>query len=171
MLERRLNSPLTSSAGRLFDAVASILNLCQRASFDGETAMAVEFAAQEAKAVHALPSPGIVPAGGTVAIDWRPMISALADATHAGVAVEELAAGFHHWLVEAIVQVARQGGIAQVALSGGCFQNALLTELAMARLQEAGFRVYRAVRVPANDGGLAVGQAAYAARLLDEVTG
>ena len=171
MLERRLNSPLTSSAGRLFDAVASILNLCQRASFDGEAAMAVEFAAQEAKAVHALPSPGIVPAGGTAAIDWRPMISALADATHAGVAVEELAAGFHHWLVEAIVQVARQAGIAQVALSGGCFQNALLTELAMARLQEAGFRVYRAVRVPANDGGLAVGQAAYAARLLDEVTG
>ncbi len=171
MLERGLNASLTSSAGRLFDAVASLLNLCQRASFDGEAAMAVEFAAQEAKAVHALPPPVILPENDAMTIDWRPMISALAEAADAGIAVENLAAGFHHWLAAAIVQVAEHAGVVQVVLSGGCFQNALLTELAMTRLQEAGFRVYRALRVPPNDGGLAVGQAAWAARLLDKVTG
>ncbi|KHK93730.1 hypothetical protein LK12_04585 [Novosphingobium malaysiense] len=171
MSERGLNAPLTSSAGRLFDAVASLLNLCQRASFDGEAAMAVEFAAQAARTVHALPRPVIVPEGDVMAIDWRPMVSALADAAFAGVEAADLAAGFHHWLAETIVALARHEGISQVVLSGGCFQNALLTELAMTRLQEAGFRVYRAIRVPPNDGGLAVGQAAWAARLLDKVTG
>lgn len=171
MLERGLNAPLTSSAGRLFDAVAAILNLCQRSSFDGEAAMAVEFAAERALEVHAMPSPVVVLGGNASRLDWRPMLAALTDAVRAGVAVGDLAAGFHHWLAEAIVAMARQTGIAQVVLSGGCFQNALLTGLAMTRLQDAGFRVYRHRHVPPNDGGLAVGQAAYAARWLDEVTG
>ena len=168
VLERGLNAPLTSSAGRLFDAVAVLLGLCRMASFDGEAAMAVEFAAMAAQGSHALPPPVITPGGE---IDWRPMLQALVAAERAGVPAEELAAGFHHWLAGAMVEAARYAAIAQVVLSGGCFQNALLTELAVARLQEAGFQVYRHTRVPPNDGGLAAGQAACAARRLDEVTG
>ncbi|MCJ2186262.1 carbamoyltransferase HypF [Novosphingobium beihaiensis] len=169
MLARGINAPLTSSAGRLFDAVAAVLGLCQRTTFDGEAAMAVEFAARAASAVHALPSPVMMPEGDTLQLDWRPMLAAIAEAAARGVSVASLAAGFHHWLADSILEMARHAGIAQVALGGGCFQNALLTERAMARLQEGGFRVYRNIRVPPNDGGLAVGQAAYAARRMDEV--
>src|SRR3546814_2963013 len=97
------------------------------------------------------------------------MLAALTDAARAGVPAGNLAAGFHHWAAEAILEIARHAGTAQVVLSGGCFQNALLTGLAMARLQAGGFGVYRNIRVQPNDGGLAAGQAAYAARWLDEV--
>ncbi|MEJ2409189.1 MAG: carbamoyltransferase HypF [Novosphingobium sp.] len=171
MLERSLNAPRTSSAGRLFDAAAAIMGLCQTATFDGEAAMAVEHAARSAREVQGLPSPVLVAADDAPQIDWRPMLKALVEGVKAGVPVGDLAAGFHDWLVEAMLEIARRVGIAQVVLGGGCFQNALLTGRSSERLQEAGFRVYRNIRVPPNDGGLAVGQAAYAARWLDEVTG
>ncbi|MCJ2177809.1 carbamoyltransferase HypF [Novosphingobium album (ex Hu et al. 2023)] len=171
MIDRGVNASVTSSAGRLFDAVAAILKLCQHASFDGEAAMAVEFAAESAAGVHRLPRPVVVSDGEMRCIDWRPMLAEAADACMAGIPAGEIAAGFHHWLADAILEIAWHTGFQQVVLSGGCFQNALLTELAMARLQEAGFEVYRNIRVPPNDGGLAVGQAACAARRMNEVTG
>ncbi|MCT2398336.1 carbamoyltransferase HypF [Novosphingobium mangrovi (ex Huang et al. 2023)] len=168
MLERGTNAPLTSSAGRLFDAVASILGLCQRASFEGEAAMAVEFASDRASAAFALPPPLVSEEEGVLRIDWRSMLGTLMEALQAGTDADDLAAGFHDWLVCAIVDVSRRIGIERVVLTGGCFQNARLTEQAEAQLRAAGFQPFRHLRVPTGDGGLAVGQAAFAARMLTE---
>lgn len=167
MLARGVNSPLTSSAGRLFDAVAAILGLCQRASFEGEAAMTVEFAADRAEATHRFAPPALRADGDRLIADWRPMIETMTEAFRMGVSAEALAAGFHDWLVELIVAVAARVGIERVLLTGGCFQNARLTERAVARLRTEGFAPYRHRRIPPNDGGLAVGQALFAARFPD----
>ena len=166
MLDRGVNSPLTSSAGRLFDAVAAILGLHQNASFEGEAAMAVEFAADRAVNPAALISPTISKKTGSLVVDWRPTLAAMVNTSRAGVSAEDLAAAFHDGLVDAIIAVARHVGIARVLLTGGCFQNARLTERAIAKLRNAGFDPYWHHRIPPNDGGLAVGQAAFAARPL-----
>lgn len=171
MLARDLNSPLTSSAGRLFDAAAAILGLCQRTSFEGQAAMAVEFAARRAVRTAALPAPEITPGPDAMMLEWKPMIAAIARHVRDGAARDELAAGFIDWLADAIVEAARFMGIERVVLTGGCFQNALLTTWAVERLRAAGFRPFRHRRVPPGDGGLAVGQAAFAARAMQEETG
>jgi hydrogenase maturation protein HypF len=106
--------------------------------------------------------------GGPLVVDWRPTLAAIVAAKRAGVAVEELSAAFHDRLVDNIIAVAEQIGIKQVLLTGGCFQNARLTERAVARLRRAGFHPFWHHRVPPNDGGLAVGQAVFAARPLIE---
>jgi hydrogenase maturation protein HypF len=170
MLARGLNAPATSSVGRLFDAVAAILGLCQTASFEGEAAMALEFAAERATLAAPLPALDICEAAGCLVADWRPMLSAMVEARRDGVAAESLAAAFHDVLADAIVAVARRIGIGRVVLSGGCFQNVRLAEAAIGRLRQAGFQPYWHHRVPPNDGGLAVGQAAFASRpLVEEV--
>ena len=164
MLERSLNSPLTSSVGRLFDAIAAILGICEQASFEGHAAIALEHAAGRAAQTTTLPLPAFVEGDGLAQVDWRPMLKAMIEAVGRGLSVEELAAGFHEWLAQAALSIARRAGIEQVVLTGGCFQNALLTERSAGYLEEAGFRPFRHSRVPPNDGGLAVGQAAIAAR-------
>lgn len=172
MLACGLNAPLTSSAGRLFDACAALLGLCQRASFEGEAAMAMEFAAARAASPFPLASPVLTEGDEALLVDWRPMLGGLVGAVRSGLATtEELSAGFHDWLADMIVMVARIVGIEQVVLTGGCFQNALLTERVVARLGAGGFRAFRHRRVPPNDGGLAVGQAGFAARNMKEEIG
>jgi hydrogenase maturation protein HypF len=147
MLRRGVSSPRTSSAGRLFDAVASIIGIRDRCSFEGQAAMELEFAADAA------PSDDIYPIelkGGI--LDWEPMIRLiLKDASKA-------AARFHNALAEAIVTVARHIGEDRVVLSGGCFQNKYLTERTVTRLIETGFKPHWHQRIPPNDGGIAVGQ-------------
>jgi hydrogenase maturation protein HypF len=166
MLARGVNAPLTSSAGRLFDAVAAILGFQQKVSFEGEAAMAVEFAADRATNNVTLAAPAIVTdKAGTLVIDWRPMLAAMVSAVRAGACADALAAAFHEGLVDSIIAVVTRIGTAQVLLTGGCFQNARLTERTVARLRQAGFEPYWHHRVPPNDGGLAVGQAAFAARM------
>lgn len=164
MLARHLNSPLTSSVGRLFDGMAAILDLCQRSSFESEAAMAVEFAANRATRNCQLPPPAILEGDGSIQLDWRLMLQTMIGSGQLGANSEELAAGFHDWLAKSIVAVAKLAGIEQVVLTGGCFQNALLTGRAVEYLEEAGFRSFRHGRVPPNDGGLSVGQVAFAAR-------
>ncbi|MCB2060048.1 MAG: carbamoyltransferase HypF [Novosphingobium sp.] len=171
MLARGLNSPLTSSAGRLFDAAAAILGLRQTCSFEGEAAMAVEFAARNATRRYPLPTPGILSSEQGLLVDWRPMLEDLAFKAGEGESGEILASAFIDWLAEAIAEVARYAGIERVVLTGGCFQNALLTGRTMERLRAAGFQPFRHRRVPPNDGGLAVGQAAIAAREMHEESG
>jgi hydrogenase maturation protein HypF len=171
MLARRLNAPLTSSAGRLFDAVAALLDLRQRDAFEGQAAMAVEFAAGEAE-----PAPGLrlevrdldperdhTAGGGAAAryvVDWEPLLRGLVARVAGSELPAALAAAFHLALAGAIVEVARLVGCERLALSGGCFQNRLLTERTAAALAAAGFRAYWHQRVPPNDGGIALGQAA-----------
>jgi hydrogenase maturation protein HypF len=176
MLERRVNAPLTSSAGRLFDAVAALLGLCQRASFEGQAAMAVEFAVDERE-----PRPARYPfrvqaassgAGATAAVgperpaflvDWQPLVEAVVDEVRAGADTGRIAARLHHTLAAIIVDVARRVGLERVVLTGGCFQNRYLTECTIDALASAGFKPYWHQRVPPNDGGIAVGQVIFAA--------
>lgn len=145
MLVTSLNSPVTTSAGRLFDAAAALLGLCSVSTFEGEAAMLLEFAARRAEPCS-LPPPST---------DWQPLFEILANPA---LSVASRAAGFHHGLAALILQQAQQIGIEQVLLTGGCFQNAILTDLAAARLREAGFRVFTHRAIPPTDGAIAAGQ-------------
>jgi hydrogenase maturation protein HypF len=100
-------------------------------------------------------------------VDWEPAVRAIITDVANGVAVADIAAAFHYGLADAIAQVASRIGEAPVVLSGGCFQNAFLTEATIAALNAAGFTPYWHRLVPPNDGGLALGQAEWAARLVE----
>jgi hydrogenase maturation protein HypF len=174
MLAQGLNTPLTTSAGRLFDAVASLVGLRQQMTFEGQAAMELEFSLCETEpAEHRYPfevgepaaSPGSAAAvsPGRV-IDWQPTVEAILGDVAQRTSVGVIAARFHHTLADVIVEVARRVGEPRVVLTGGCFQNRYLTEQAVARLIRAGFRPYWHQRIPPNDGGLAVGQIAAALR-------
>jgi hydrogenase maturation protein HypF len=163
MLVKGLQAPLTSSAGRLFDAVASIAGLRQQASFESQAAMELEFSIQpcvcEAYSFEIKScSPRVV--------DWQPMIEEMVEDARRGLAPGVISAKFHNALVEIIVAVARHVGQTRVVLTGGCFQNRYLTERSVQRLLEEGFRPYWHQRVPTNDGGIALGQIVDAARTL-----
>ncbi len=169
MLGRRLNSPMTSSAGRLFDAVAALLGLRQRSSFEGQAAMELEFIAGDPDA----PSDGgLYPfdvvdgakggAGARFApglvVDWGPMIGAIVDDLAAGVGPGPISGKFHDTLAEIVIDVARRVGNDRVLLTGGCFQNRYLAERTIARLMESRFTPYWHRNIPPNDGGIAAGQ-------------
>ncbi|MBS1829001.1 MAG: carbamoyltransferase HypF [Acidobacteria bacterium] len=153
MLATGFNSPLTSSAGRLFDAVASLLQLATCNSFEGQAAMQLEFAIEDDPEARHYP----FPLTGDQ-LDWGPLIEALLAERDSGVPSGILATRFHRTLVEAILAVARHAAIPRVALTGGCFQNKWLAEHTIERLREEGFSVYWQQQVPPNDGGLALGQ-------------
>lgn len=170
VLSRRLNAPSTSSAGRLFDAVAALLGLCRTSTYEGEAAMAVEFAASRATGAHRLDRIVLAADGAApIVLDWCPMLASLVAGLADGVPAEPLALGFHHALADAIVAVAETIGIADVLLTGGCFQNDVLAEAARRRLIDAGFVVHRHRRIPPNDGGLAAGQAVFARHPIEEI--
>lgn len=161
MLSRGLNSPVTSSAGRLFDAVGALLGVGRVNHFEGQTPLAVEAAATSAVHAIALPLPVRDAPAGSGAIcelDWQPLLTRLL-APHSADDVAGLAAGFHHALAAAITAVARRAAVGTVALSGGCFQNALLLDRTVTALQDAGFRVLTHRELPPNDGNIAAGQA------------
>jgi hydrogenase maturation protein HypF len=161
MLERGVNTPWTSSIGRLFDAVASLLDLRQVSEFEGQAAMNVEFAAGDLRADDAYT---LDLAEGV--LDWIPMMRELLRDLDEHAGTEMIAAKFHHTLVEGIISVARAVNEERVVLTGGCFQNKRLTERAVHRLREEGFKPYWHQRVPPNDGGIALGQVVAAARVL-----
>jgi len=161
MLERGVQAPVTSSVGRLFDAVAALAGLRQEVSFEGQAAMELEFAIQSCVCeAYAYEIKSTAPS----IIDWRPMIAQVVEDARNGVATGVIAAKFHNAMVEIIVTMARHVGQTRVVLSGGCFQNRYLIERAVQRLHEAGFRPYWHQRVPTNDGGIALGQIVGAAR-------
>jgi hydrogenase maturation protein HypF len=101
--------------------------------------------------------------GAPAVIDWEPLVHGIIADILGGRTPARIAAKFHNTLVEMMVRVAVLGGEEKVALSGGCFQNRYLTERAVRRLRHEGFKVYWHQRVPTNDGGIALGQAAAAA--------
>jgi hydrogenase maturation protein HypF len=157
MLNRRLNSPPTSSVGRLFDAVASISNLRQKMGFEGQAAMELEFALgdRDTDQFYELPA---VTGSGLCVLDWSSMVRGILLDLQRSLAIGEISARFHNTLAELIVSVARRFGLARVALSGGCFQNCRLLERTVTRLRVEGFQPYWHQRVPTNDGGIALGQ-------------
>jgi hydrogenase maturation protein HypF len=179
---RGVNSPLTSSVGRLFDAAASIIGLRNRVSFEGQAAMELEFAIEGTETDEAYsfriadfgsriekevnPKSEFGNSNSAVTIDWEPMILGLLDDVGRRVPPRFMSAKFHNTLVETIVEIAERIAEKRVVLSGGCFQNKYLTERAVRRLEAAGFRPYWHQRVPPNDGGIALGQVFAAMRSL-----
>jgi len=169
MVDRGVNAPATSSAGRLFDAVASMAGLRQVARFEGQAAMELEWAAAGIETAEPYPVACRLPADapdGPIVVDWEPLLSAVLDDVRAGAEAGWISARFHNALAEMIVEVARRVGERRVVLTGGCFQNRYLTERAVTRLREEGFRPYWHQRIPPNDGGIALGQLVAAARRL-----
>ncbi len=169
MIEREFNSPMTSSAGRLFDAIAALCGGADVNTFEGQAAMWLEaLAARAADGQDGAMYPFAVERGaGPDAIDTRPLIQAVAADRLANVDPAVIARRFHRTLAAAATAVCttirESAGVARVVLSGGVFANALLTaELEMALAVE-GFEVYRHQIVPPGDGGLSLGQLAVAA--------
>jgi hydrogenase maturation protein HypF len=172
MLDRGFNTPMTSSAGRLFDAVAAMAGLRLRASYEGQAAMELEWRATEVHDDRAYPfaleevsergSPGT-----TLLVDTRTLVRAVADDVARGDSPGAIGRRFHNGLVEVVAAVCdwirSATRLGAVVLSGGVFLNALLSSDVAARLRSDGFRVYRHRLVPPNDGGLALGQLAVAA--------
>lgn len=165
-IERHLNAPVTSSAGRLFDAVASLLGVRHHASYEGQAAMELEWGAdQHEQAAY----PWSLDAGGQrqstppLVADWAPAIQALLEDRATGTPVPVMAARWHNTMADVIVTVAAAAGRPRVVLSGGCFQNVLLVKQVDRRLRAIGLTPYWHQRVPTNDGGIALGQVVGAA--------
>jgi hydrogenase maturation protein HypF len=164
MARKGLNSPLTSSAGRLFDAAASLLGVRDEIRYEGQAAIELEQLADPAER-------GAYPVSLDHAEPFRArgpdLIAAVAGDLAAGTQRPVIAARFHHGvasLIGAGCELARErSGLTAVALSGGVFQNAFLLEETVTRLEAAGFRVLVHSRVPCNDGGISLGQAVVAA--------
>ena len=171
MLQKGLHSPWTTSAGRLFDAVASLSGLRQVMRYEGQAAMELEFAIGQEKTEGYYPfeiskKPGGEDMDGQPAmiVDWGPMIREILEDVENGIPLAAVSRKFHNMLAEAIVEVARRAGEERVVLTGGCFQNRFLAERAVRRLEQEGFRPYWHQRIPPNDGGIAVGQILAASR-------
>ncbi len=165
MLARGINSPPTSSMGRLFDAFAALCGLRQRASYEGQAASQLEWAALDCQGGRAYPFPLLAPAeaGGPHVMDWAEALQAALSDLRGGIAAGKISEALHNGLANAIVALAERFGERRVALTGGCFQNARLLETTVGALRAAGFEPLWHRRVPPNDGGLALGQAVWAA--------
>jgi hydrogenase maturation protein HypF len=155
MLERGINVVPTTSVGRLFDAVASLVGVARQNRFEGQAAMLLENEIGPLRIEEAYP----LKSG-----DWGPLIVAVIADKRAGVAVPVIAARFHNALVNWILEVAAKAGLKQIVFSGGVFQNRYLTEHAAAALESRGFDVYTHQQVPPNDGGIALGQVVMSGR-------
>ncbi len=164
MAGRGVNAPLTSSAGRLFDAVAAILGVRDAINYEGQAAVELE---QRADRSEEGSYPATVTEGPALQLHGADLVRCVADDLSAGVAPEAIATRFHHGVADAIVRVCttlrESTGVGTAALSGGVFQNVLLLERTVAGLEHAGFRVLTHSRVPPNDGGISLGQVAVAA--------
>ncbi len=169
MLARDIHCPQTTSAGRLFDAVAALAGLRQRAAYEGQAAIELEWAARYRDGGASPPEPYPMPLleqSGMVVLDWRPLVAELLAEVRASGPSSLISARFHETLAQAILAVAQRMAVPLVGLTGGCFQNRLLTERTATLLESAGFTVLLHRQVPPNDGGLSLGQVAVAAAAL-----
>jgi len=165
------STPVTSSAGRLFDAVSAILLGIEKGLFEGEAAIALERAARGVTASPHL-TYNIDAVDGIYQLDCKETLIRLAAAVEMGESRVELAAGFHCMLAsgmaEIAIRVARQHGFGRVALSGGCFHNLILKKEVTSQLEDAGVQVLASQLVPQGDGAIALGQAWVAAMRLQQ---
>lgn len=178
MIKRSINSPRTSSMGRLFDAAAAILDICGTATYEGEPAIELEAAAWRAFGRENASSTdsqvgASTPADGSPILDPKPLFEALLSGIEADAPTDRLALGFHIVIARASARIASEicarGGIDTVALSGGVFMNRLLLRLLTRELKDAGLAVLVPCTVPVNDGCIAYGQAAVARARLAQV--
>lgn len=178
MIKRNINSPRTSSMGRLFDAAAAILDICGTATYEGEPAIELEAAAWYAlgsRTVRPIDYQSGIPTSvdDSTILDSQPLIEALLEGIEAGASPDRLALGFHIVIARASARIASEicarEGIDIVALSGGVFMNRLLLRLLTRELKDAGLAVLVPHTVPVNDGCIAYGQAAVARARLTQV--
>ncbi len=169
-LEKKINTPLTSSMGRLFDAAAALAGVRQKVNYEGQAAIEFEALAEEAEAES------YAFALNQDRVEVRGAVEALVRDVMAGAPIQKISARFHNGLAEGVRETVKrislETGIQSVALSGGVWQNITLLRRTLSLLQEGGFKVYIHRDVPTNDGGLSLGQAAIAAvRLRAELRG
>lgn len=175
MIERGINSPRTSSMGRLFDAAAAILDICDKATYEGEPAIELEAAAWRAfSSESACPTGNMVSFSVTESsrpddchvLNSRPLFEALLEGIRTGVPAGKLALDFHVTIARSSARIAREicarEGLDTVALSGGVFMNRLLLQLLTRELKSMGLTVLIPRSVPVNDGCIAYGQAVIA---------
>jgi len=172
LLSHNINAPVTTGAGRLFDAVAALLGLRLRATYQGQAACELEWAIDGIETEQSYLfnfAPNLAPAANiSEALDWAPMITALIDDFSSGTPVSLIAARFHNTLVDMIVSVVKWQQTSKVVFGGGCFQNKYLVEKLMQRLPALGVEAIFPRTVPPNDGGLSFGQAVWALHTLKE---
>ncbi len=172
-LEHRINTPLTSSCGRLFDAVAALVGLRHRVGYEGQAAMQLEARIRpEHRRESRFYRFTLREESNSWVLDWRPLFTELFRDLEKGVEAGEISWKFHLGLVEILLVLAKrireQYRLNRVVLSGGCFQNKVLTELLSRRLSEAEFQVFYHTAVPPNDGGIALGQAYIASQRIKQ---
>ncbi len=167
MIHKNINSPLSSSAGRLFDAVSAILNVCTESSFHAEAPMRLEDIIEDENNSEFYPyeiSNGI--------IDFNQMIKALVDDIICQLPISLISTKFHNTVMQIIIEVCNQMRakykINKVVLSGGSFQNVYLSKKLEDKLSAIDFEVFVQSKIPANDGGLSLGQLGIAAKVLEE---
>jgi hydrogenase maturation protein HypF len=167
MLQKGVNSPLTSSCGRLFDGVAALVGIREVMSYEGQAAIELEGVAERGDAGEPYPLP-VARSGDGLILDWLPLVDALTADVSAGRPAADIAATFHLSLAAGAAAMCRElrksSSLDRVVLSGGVFQNRLLSEQLLTLLAADGFEVYCHRLVPPGDGGLALGQAIIAGR-------
>jgi hydrogenase maturation protein HypF len=165
-IERSVNSPLTSSAGRLFDAVSALAGVCGVVDYEAQAAIELEMLADEDEEASAAYPFSIEEEDGCRVVRLGELVAAVIDDVKRGVPASAVSTRFHSTMARMIVEmcraISRDTGIKTVALSGGVFQNRLLFRLAIDGLREEGFEVLTHRLVPCNDGGISLGQAAIA---------
>ncbi|MCM8768203.1 MAG: carbamoyltransferase HypF [Candidatus Omnitrophica bacterium] len=165
-LKENINCPRASSLGRLFDGVASLLGLRQVSRFEGQPAMDLENITEEKKGASGYPFT-FRELSGTLIIDWRPLIQGIVESLLSHQPKATIAWRFHETIGQMVLQacqrISKETGLKEVALSGGCFQNRILTLRCEKILKMAGFTVYTHRLLPPNDGCLSLGQAVVAA--------
>jgi len=182
-LERKINSPLSSSMGRLFDAISALLGIRGEIDYEGQAAVELEMAAHSSVIARPVPSeareldeaiPGnnesypyrIVEDKGIRIVRLGELLSAAIEDLHRGISKGMVSVKFHNTVARMINEMCRliadETGLNQVALSGGVFQNRLLLRRAVSLLESSGFRVFTHRQVPCNDGGISLGQAVIA---------
>lgn len=162
MLHGNINSPVTSSAGRLFDAVAAITGVSLRSAYEGHSAMMLEFAADtNVSECYDFQ----ISKEKIYIIDWQPFIEGILQDVQDNVSNSLISGKFHNTLVKIILVMVQILGLKQVIISGGCFQNKLLLEKTIQKLNDNNFYLFCNHEIPANDGGLSAGQAAIAMQL------
>lgn len=179
MIERGINSPRTSSMGRLFDAAAAILGICDKATYEGEPAIEFEAAAWCALGGKPVRLDGnhtgvFTSADDSPTLDPQPLIEALLNGIEAGAPADRLALGFHiaisHATTHVACEICEREGLDTVALSGGVFMNRLLLQFLTRELKSTGLTVLVSHTAPVNDGCIAYGQAAVANARLAQTT-
>lgn len=172
MMERRVNSPLTSSCGRLFDGVAAVIGLRDAVDYEAQAAMELESAALAApKDAGAYPF-SLVREGNSWQIGVRPLFEAIVGDLRKNTPVETISLRYHNGLAEILSRMAEQlreeCSLHRICLSGGTFQNACLLSTLVQKLEANGFEVFTQAEVPAGDGGLSLGQALVASSIISE---